>query len=81
MKDETKQLHQWYMTIGDDDAASDWAEAVMSDPENGIVYTRLANCAARSVEMMLRLAERDGRPETVEYVRNAMRDVLSRQLG
>ena len=78
MKDETKQLHRWYMTVqNDEDTLSTWADAVMSDPDNGVVYTRLAACAAASVEMMLRLAERDGNPETMKHVRNAMSGVLS----
>lgn len=78
MKKETKQLHEWYQIVQRDQETLDaWAEAVMADPENGINYTRLGNCAARSMQMMLRLAERDSNPETMDRVLEAMQRVLS----
>ena len=78
MKDETKQLQDWYRTVGDDDLKEAWARSVMSDPENGLVFTRLANCAGHSVEMMLRLASLDKNPETASRVRESILDALNR---
>jgi hypothetical protein len=76
---ETRLLRQWYGIVQNEtDEVDAWADAVMSDPENGIVFTRLANCAGRTVEMMLKLAERDQSPETVRHVEEAMRSALRR---
>lgn len=81
MGKESDQLRDWYATvIGDEGTAGSWAEAVMTDPENGIVYTRLAACAVATTRMMLRLAQKDQDPETFDRVRQAMLGVLEEDM-
>ncbi|UTH47605.1 hypothetical protein KBW81_12910 [Loktanella salsilacus] len=78
MDDATRLLKDWYLAVQNEDAAcKKWARLVMSDQENGIVSSRLANCAAKSVEMFVELARLDGQLETEEMVRSAMEGVLA----
>ncbi|MDB5243575.1 MAG: hypothetical protein JWP57_4200 [Spirosoma sp.] len=76
MGQQTVQLHKWYETVIGLQKG-EWAEKVMNDPDNGIVFTRLANCAGHTVEMMLRLASLDRDPTTRDRVLQAMTAAMS----
>jgi len=78
MNEATGLLHEWYSAVENGFAPrEEFAKAVMDDPENGIIFSRLANCAAKSVAMFLELAKRDSNPDTLRMVRDAMRNELS----
>jgi len=74
-RNPTELLREWYAFVENGDEVA-LAQSVMNDPDNSIVYTRLANCAAKTVEMMLMLAEFDKDRSTRDRVVEAMRNVL-----
>lgn len=73
MREASKELYGWYELVMREDAELEhWVREAATDPENGINFTRLANCAAKSVSLFLRLADIDPKIETPERVSEAI---------
>lgn len=76
MKEDYVELMQrWYAAVeGNDD---NWEKAVMADPQNGIVYSRLENFSYKTVKSLLALAKHDQNSETLRMVKKAIDAALN----